>query len=160
MGSQHVSLKINEDGLVTSVGDSNSSENIFETCVICGKQTDVLINTHIDYRYGYVEGSGQCCRKCYNRTNNESDHYISKVMKNRTTLITISAEDILNTPNDQELGAKVRQAYWSIYGDQDAPEENGWVCSICGKDTSKVDYDYLFGTDHIQCHLRKEQDKN
>ena len=32
-----------------------------ETCIICGKETDININTHIDYRYGYVEGAGQGC---------------------------------------------------------------------------------------------------
>lgn len=106
MGNQHVTLKINEEGLVTSVGESNE---IYETCVICGKLTDVKITTHIDYRYGYVEGSGQCCRDCFKGT---EDNYVSTVMKNRTTLITISAEEILNTPNDFELGELVRNKYW------------------------------------------------
>jgi hypothetical protein len=36
-------------------------------------------------------------------------------MKRRTTLITISAEDIHNTPNDFELGAKVRELYWNTF---------------------------------------------
>ena len=30
---------------------------------------------------------------------------------------------------------------------------NQWVCSICGSDTSNVDYDYLINYDHISCHL-------
>jgi hypothetical protein len=30
---------------------------------------------------------------------------------------------------------------------------NHWVCSICGSDTSNVDYDYLVNYDHISCHL-------
>ena len=30
---------------------------------------------------------------------------------------------------------------------------NNWVCSICGSDTSNVDYDYLVNYDHISCHL-------
>lgn len=30
---------------------------------------------------------------------------------------------------------------------------NQWVCSICGGDTSNVDYDYLVNYDHISCHL-------
>lgn len=156
MGNHHVPITINEDGLVTSIGNQTNNEDQFETCVLCGKKTDVLKTTHIDFRYGYVEGSGQCCVNCYNKSNND---YLSQVMKNRTTLITISAEDILNTPNDSDLGAKVRAMYWSIYGDKKTKEENIWVCSICGKDTSKVDYDYLFGVDHIQCHLQKEIDQ-
>ena len=152
MGAHHVSLNINEDGLVTSVGN----ENQFETCIICGAKTDVLISTHIDYRYGYVEGAGQCCKECYDKTNKSYDDYASTVMKNRTTLVTVTAEDILNTPNDQELGAKVRQAYWSIYGDSEPPIENQWICKYCGQDTSNVEYDYLAGTDHISCVLGSE----
>ena len=32
-----------------------------------------------------------------------------------------------------------------------------WTCSECGKDTSKVDYDYLLSHDlHLECALEKE----
>ena len=34
-----------------------------------------------------------------------------------------------------------------------------WTCSICGENTHEVDYDYLSGTDHLQCVLEKEQPK-
>ena len=123
-----------------------------EICILCGKETNVDINTHIDLRYGYVEGAGQCCRECYDRTyNTSSEDYITRVMKNRTTLITISAEDILNTPNDQELGAKVRRKYWEITGETPEPQ---MTCSYCGRDTSEVDYDYLVNTDHLECVLK------
>jgi hypothetical protein len=122
-----------------------------EICIQCGKETNVDINTHIDMRYGYVEGAGQCCVECYNRTNNIQDDYITKIMKQRTTLITISAEDILNTPNDQELGAKVRQKYWEMTGETPEPQ---MVCSYCGRDTSEVDIDYLVNTDHLECVLK------
>jgi hypothetical protein len=122
-----------------------------EICIQCGKETNVDINTHIDLRYGYVEGAGQCCVECYNTTNNIQDDYITKIMKQRTTLITISAEDILNTPNDQELGAKVRQKYWEMTGETPEPQ---MVCSYCGRDTSEVDIDYLVNTDHLECVLK------
>ena len=95
MGEHHVPLTIGEDGLVTSVG---TRKDIFETCIMCGKTTDVLIDTHIDYRYGYVEGAGQCCRECYQGSSRK--------------LITIDERTILDTPNDFELGAKVREMYW------------------------------------------------
>jgi hypothetical protein len=72
-------------------------------------------------------------------------------MKNRTTLITISAEDILNTPNDQELGAKVRQKYWELTKETPTPQ---MICSYCGRDTSEIDYDYLVNTDHLECILK------
>ena len=35
-----------------------------------------------------------------------------------------------------------------------------WICSICGKDTSNVDYEYLINTDHIICHLQLELKDN
>lgn len=95
--------------------EPTKNNEIYETCVLCGKKTNVKITTHIDYRYGYVEGSGQCCVECYKTPNGVSnDDYITRTMKNRTTLLTISAEDILNTPNDSELGAKLRQMYWLL----------------------------------------------
>jgi hypothetical protein len=36
-----------------------------EYCVLCGSETTYTINTHIDFRDGYVEGVGQLCRICY-----------------------------------------------------------------------------------------------
>ena len=123
-----------------------------EICILCGKETNVDINTHIDYRYGYVEGAGQCCKQCYDKTYGPAEDYIATVMKNRTTLITISAEDILDTPNDMELGVKVRQKYWELT--KETKIENQWVCKICGKDTSEVEYDYLVGTNHLGCELK------
>lgn len=95
MAEHHVPLTINEDGLVTSVG---LPKEIFETCIMCGKTTDVLVDTHIDFRYGYVEGAGQLCRSCY--------------LGEDRNLITVEGRTILDTPNDMELGAKIRQMYW------------------------------------------------
>jgi hypothetical protein len=46
-------------------------------------------------RYGYIEGVGQCCKKCY-----DSNH------------ITVSREEILHTPNDFELGKKIRNRFY------------------------------------------------
>jgi hypothetical protein len=95
MAEHHVPLTIDKDGLVTSVGNS---DDIYETCIICGCKTQTLKSTHIDYRYGYVEGAGQCCRECYQGSSRK--------------LITIDERTILDTPNDFELGAKVREMYW------------------------------------------------
>ena len=39
-----------------------------ETCIICKEITDVDTNLSINYRYFYVEGAGQLCEKCYNKT--------------------------------------------------------------------------------------------
>jgi hypothetical protein len=98
MGEQHVPLTIDENGLVTSVGKQKDEFDIYETCVMCGEETTTLKTTHVDFRYGYVEGAGQLCRQCY--------------MGENRNLITLEGRTILDTPNDAELGAKVRELYW------------------------------------------------
>lgn len=84
-----------------------------EICIKCGKETKYDIDTHVDFRTGYIEGVGQLCISCYNGPDN-----ITESMKNRTTLITVSAETILDTPNDVELGHKVRRSYWDMIKEQ------------------------------------------
>jgi hypothetical protein len=81
-----------------------------DTCIMCGVETPYDFETHIDLRYGYIEGAGQLCEKCYEG----KTEFISteEIMRRRTTLITVSEEDVLNTPNDSELGALVRRRYW------------------------------------------------
>ena len=34
-----------------------------------------------------------------------------------------------------------------------------WTCELCGKHTHEVDYDYLSGTDHLECVLDRENNK-
>ena len=36
-----------------------------EKCVICGKDTGVPVDTHIDMRKTYVEGAGDMCATCF-----------------------------------------------------------------------------------------------
>ena len=100
MGEQHVPLTFDENGLVTSIGKQLEIpfEDIYEDCIMCGKKTTTLKTTHVDFRYGYVDGAGQMCRECY-------------LGENRN-LITVEGRTILDTPNDSELGAKVRELYW------------------------------------------------
>lgn len=40
----------------------------YETCVLCGKKTNVKRTTHIDLRDCYVEGCGQLCYDCWRDT--------------------------------------------------------------------------------------------
>lgn len=51
-----------------------------EKCVSCGYETDFNTTTDVNYRFHYVEGGGQLCKKCYNRvfedTNDEFDDFI------------------------------------------------------------------------------------
>lgn len=84
-----------------------------EICIKCGKETNVDVTTHVDFRTGYIEGVGQLCMSCYNGPDE-----VTEVMKHRRTLITVSAETILDTPNDEELGRKVRRSYWEFTKEQ------------------------------------------
>jgi hypothetical protein len=79
--------------------ESEMTANEYETCILCGEKTDVKISTHVDFRTGYIEGAGQLCIKCYNQGSNRNHMTIPEWM-------------VENTPNDQELGAKVRELYW------------------------------------------------
>ncbi len=81
----------------------NSKSNPIDKCVICGKDTPYRFNDHIDTRVGYVEGAGQGCYQ---------PHMCSQ--ERSRNLFTISEELVYSTPNDQELGEKVRQLYWQF----------------------------------------------
>ena len=39
----------------------------YETCVLCGKETKVLITTPVQHREGYIEGAGQLCMECFRK---------------------------------------------------------------------------------------------
>ena len=39
-----------------------------ENCVVCNSPTEYRFNDHIDHRNYYVEGAGQLCKECYDRT--------------------------------------------------------------------------------------------
>jgi hypothetical protein len=79
--------------------DNKARANEFEHCILCGVETSVKIGTHVDMRIGYIEGAGQLCPNCYNRGTEHG-------------AIAVDYNTILGTPNDQELGAKVRKLYW------------------------------------------------
>ena len=66
-----------------------------DTCVLCGAETPYDYETHIDLRIGYIEGAGQLCANCYRKTDD----------------IHVPSSVIEDTPNDQELGSKVRNIY-------------------------------------------------
>jgi hypothetical protein len=90
--------------------------------------------------------------------------------------VNLTEKEILSTPNDSELGELVRNKFWQARRDQEGPQyddehfgltigEDGLVksinrpftCSICGGDTSEIDYDYLVGYDHLGCVLKEEE---
>jgi hypothetical protein len=89
--------------------------------------------------------------------------------------VNLTEKEILGTPNDADLGKLARNKFWQARRDQEGPQyddehfgltigDDGLVksinrpftCSICGKDTSEIDYDYLVGYDHLGCVLDEE----
>lgn len=79
-----------------------------ERCIRCNAETAYDVSTHIDMRVGYIEGAGQLCINCYRLNEMEEQDELNDHLK----LITVPVSTIKNTPNDQELGGKVRQLYW------------------------------------------------
>ena len=71
-----------------------------EYCVLCKSETPYTINTHIDFREGYIKGIGQLCRICYYSNPEEKTHF------------SIPKKVVRDTPNNTELGGKVRDLYW------------------------------------------------
>ena len=65
-----------------------------EICILCGKETTTDINTHVDFRTGYIEGAGQLCVECYLKGDSSSREQI-----------TIPKNYINRYPNDMELGS-------------------------------------------------------
>lgn len=39
----------------------------YEHCVLCGKETNVLMEMPLEQRAGYVEAVGQLCADCYGK---------------------------------------------------------------------------------------------
>lgn len=70
-----------------------------DKCISCGKDTLYNSDTHLDMRYGYIEGTGQLCINCYRGNHVNPDLCISKKI-------------IVDTPNDMELGEKIRNLYY------------------------------------------------
>jgi hypothetical protein len=93
--------------------------------------------------------------------------------------VNLTEKEILGTPNDADLGELVRNKFWQARRNQEGPQyddehfrltigEDGlvksinrpWKCSICGGDTSEIDYDYLVGYDHLGCVLDEKSGKS
>lgn len=71
----------------------------YELCIVCGAKTNVKFTTHVDHRLHYIEGAGQLCKDCYD-AGTDRRHF------------TVPFNTVYNTPNDSELGAKVRRLYY------------------------------------------------
>lgn len=76
----------------------SKEEEKYETCILCGKITDILKTTHIHFRNGYIEGAGQTCQTCY-------------ALGTEREYVAVPSRLIQETPNNYELGEKVRAIY-------------------------------------------------
>lgn len=70
-----------------------------DRCVMCDKVTVYDVTEHVDLRYGYVQGVGQLCTDCYDK---------------ETKSVQVPVSEIVNTPNDMELGHKVRNMFYKL----------------------------------------------
>lgn len=55
----------------------------------------------------------------------------------------------------EELKKSINKNNVIIHSDFVSPETNRHVCSICGKDTSETENDYMCGNDHLACVISK-----
>ena len=89
---------VNTDHLSCAL-KAEAKKDEYDYCILCGVETVYKRNTHVDMRSGYIEGAGQLCSACWDKSNDRS-------------MLAIPEHIIRNTPNDMELGAKVRQLYY------------------------------------------------
>jgi len=82
-----------------------------EACVSCGCNTGISVDTHIEFRSCYVEGIGQFCHSCYNKSSLTEDYNAPKKFgaNENVDRLVIDAKLINDTPNNYELGEKIRR---------------------------------------------------
>ena len=97
VGFNHLSCALEAEKAAKQ--DEQNPFDLYEDCIMCGKKTTVSKTTHIDFRDGYIEGAGQLCHRCYNKGTDRRH-------------LAVPMSTIYDTPNDAELGAKIRQLYW------------------------------------------------
>ena len=69
-------------------------------------------------------------------------------------------KELVKSQPDSDFGnMKLGQAIRELYHNEDHQDNarNSWVCSICGKNTYDVDWDYIgSNTNHLSCELKLE----
>ena len=81
-----------------------------------------------------------------------------KIQKNYSMDKTLT-QIVKDTPNDMELGAKIRELYLKQKEEEKLHQEylDQWKCDHCGEHTHEVEYDYLGNNrNHLQCELELE----
>lgn len=107
-GTDHISCALD-----AALDEEMKGENPIDKCILCGEDTPYHFNDHIDMRVGYVEGAGQLCTKCLNKDEKEPAGLGTPFPDRR--LLLVEVDMIRRTPNDMELGAKVRQLFYETY---------------------------------------------
>jgi|ETNvirnome_6_100_1030635.scaffolds.fasta_scaffold00602_29 hypothetical protein len=88
----------------------------------------------------------------------------SQINLHSATAREIVAEKIINRIRSSDKGWFLNlnrsEGKPFLYPEAEKSEtQSDWVCDICGKDTSKVDYDYIgSGANHLSCELELEED--
>jgi rubrerythrin len=74
--------------------------------------------------------------------------------------INLASEAARKTIANLISAALKTKGVYTEYGDDEIEEQearDSWVCSICGKNTFDVDYEYIgSGTNHLGCELKDE----
>ena len=69
-------------------------------------------------------------------------------------------KELVKSQPDSDFGnMKLGQAIRELYHNEENQDNarNSWVCSICGKNTYDVDWDYIgSNTNHLSCELKLE----
>ena len=80
-----------------------------DKCVMCGIDSTYDVSTDIDMRTSYIIGMGQLCNKCYRESSIQEDFQAPKlVTESPVETFKISAKMIRDTPNNMDLGEKIR----------------------------------------------------
>ena len=71
-----------------------------------------------------------------------------------------SAREMIANLISAALKAKGSYKEYTDYEIDEQKASASWVCTICGKSTYELDYDYLgSGANHLSCEIRLEQDE-
>ena len=86
-----------------------------EACVMCGCNTGISVDTHVESRTYYEYGVGQLCKNCYTKEipSLTEDYNAPKKFgaNENVNRLIIDARLIKDTPNNYELGEKIRRLF-------------------------------------------------
>ena len=78
-----------------------------------------------------------------------------------TLMIEIAANiDLVSSVKGLAKDNPLSIEMWKGYSDKSEADEKAyldyWTCDYCNKNTHEIDYDYLSGTNHLECCLKAE----